>query len=57
MLYVGFGVVCGLASGFSYNAVLGTVGAWFPDKQGLVSGILPASRAMQIKPVDAIREE
>lgn len=31
MLYVGFGVVCGLASGFSYNAVLGTVGAWFPD--------------------------
>lgn len=40
MLYVGFGVVCGLASGFSYNAVLGTVGAWFPDKQGLVSGIL-----------------
>ena len=40
MLYVGFGVVCGLASGFSYNAVLGPVGAWFPDKQGLVSGIL-----------------
>lgn len=24
---------------------------------GLVAGILPASRAMQIKPVDAIREE
>jgi len=24
---------------------------------GLVAGILPANRAMQIKPVDAIREE
>lgn len=40
MLYIGFGVVCGFASGFSYNAVLATVGKWFPDKQGLISGIL-----------------
>ena len=36
MLYIGFG----FASGLSYNAVLGTVGKWFPDKAGLVSGIL-----------------
>ena len=40
MLYIGFGVICGFASGFSYNAVLATVGKWFPDKQGLISGIL-----------------
>lgn len=40
MLYIGFGVVCGFASGISYNAVLGTVGKWFPDKAGLVSGVL-----------------
>ena len=39
-LYLGFGVVCGFASGLSYNAVMGTVGKWFPDKQGLISGIL-----------------
>lgn len=40
VLYVGYGVFCGFASGFVYNAVLSTVGAWFPDKQGLMSGIL-----------------
>ena len=40
MLYISFGVICGFASGLSYNAVMGTVGKWFPDKQGLISGIL-----------------
>lgn len=40
MLYLGFGVLCGLGSGFAYNAVMGTICAWFPDKQGLISGIL-----------------
>ncbi|MCD8223761.1 MAG: MFS transporter [Clostridiales bacterium] len=40
MLYVGYGVCCGFASGFVYNAVLSTVGAWFPDKHGLISGVL-----------------
>ncbi len=39
-LYVGFGVLCGLGSGFAYNIVLSTISAWFPDKQGLASGIL-----------------
>lgn len=39
-LYISFGVVCGFASGFAYNAVLATVGKWFPDKPGLISGIL-----------------
>ncbi len=40
MLYVGFGVLCGLGAGFAYNAVMSTMSAWFPDKQGLISGIL-----------------
>ena len=40
MLYLGFGVLCGLGAGFAYNAVMGTICAWFPDKQGLISGIL-----------------
>lgn len=40
VLYVGYGVLCGFSSGFVYNAVLSTVSAWFPDKQGLMSGIL-----------------
>lgn len=40
MLYLGFGVLCGLGSGFAYNSVISTMSAWFPDKQGLISGIL-----------------
>ncbi len=40
LLYIGFGVVCGLGAGFAYNTVLSTMSQWFPDKQGLISGIL-----------------
>ncbi len=40
MLYIGFGVFSGFASGLAYNAVMSTVSKWFPDKQGLISGIL-----------------
>lgn len=40
VLYIGFGVFCGLGSGFAYNAVMSTISSWFPDKQGLISGIL-----------------
>lgn len=39
-LYISFGVICGLGSGLAYNAVMSTVGKWFPDKQGLISGVL-----------------
>lgn len=39
-MYIGFGVLCGLGAGISYNIVLSIVNAWFPDRQGLVSGIL-----------------
>jgi len=40
MLYLGFGILCGLGAGFAYNMVISTMSAWFPDKQGLISGIL-----------------
>lgn len=40
LLYIGFGVFCGLGAGFAYNGIMGTISAWFPDKQGLISGIL-----------------
>ncbi len=40
VLYLGYGVFCGFASGLVYNAVMSTMLGWFPDKQGMVSGIL-----------------
>ena len=40
VLYLGFGVLGGFASGLAYNAVMSTMMAWFPDKGGLISGIL-----------------
>ncbi|MEA4816654.1 MAG: OFA family MFS transporter [Lachnospiraceae bacterium] len=39
-LYISYGVVCGFGVGLVYNAVMGTVTKWFPDKQGFISGIL-----------------
>lgn len=39
-LYLGYGVLAGFGSGLAYNAVMSTMSTWFPDKQGLVSGIL-----------------
>ncbi len=40
LLYIGFGFMCGLGSGLSYNAVMSTMVRWFPDKPGLISGVL-----------------
>ncbi len=39
-LYIGYGIIAGLASGFAYNSVLGSVSKFFPDCPGLISGIL-----------------
>lgn len=39
-LYLGYGVLAGTASGFAYNTVMGSVTKFFPDKPGLISGIL-----------------
>ena len=39
-LYLGYGVLCGMASGFTYNAVISTIPGLFPKNSALVSGIL-----------------
>ena len=39
-IFIGFGGFGGLGAGLAYNVILSAVGAWFPDKQGLISGIL-----------------
>ena len=40
IVFLGFGLLAGLGAGLAYNAVLSAVSGWFPDKQGLISGIL-----------------
>lgn len=39
-LYIGYGILAGTGSGFAYNTIMGTVTKYFPDKPGLISGIL-----------------
>lgn len=40
LLYLTYGVLAGVGIGISYNVVIATVSAWFPDKKGLCSGCL-----------------
>ena len=40
LLYGSYGLLAGLGIGISYNVVISTVSAWFPDKKGLCSGCL-----------------
>lgn len=40
LLYIAYGVMAGAGIGMSYNVILSTVSAWFPDKKGLCSGVL-----------------
>lgn len=40
LLYIFYGGFTGLGVGIGYNVVLSCVSSWFPDKDGLVSGLL-----------------
>lgn len=40
LLYPFYGVMVGCGVGLSYNGILSTVSAWFPDKKGFCSGLL-----------------
>ncbi len=40
LLYIFYGGCTGLGVGIGYNVVLSAVNSWFPDKDGIVSGIL-----------------
>lgn len=40
LLYLTYGLLAGLGIGISYNVIVATVSAWFPDKKGLCSGCL-----------------
>ncbi len=40
MLYIGYGVLAGFASGIVYNSVMSALTKWYADKPGFISGIL-----------------
>lgn len=40
LLYVCYGVLSGFGTGLGYNAIVSGVGGWFPDKNGLATGVL-----------------
>ncbi|HWR24876.1 MAG TPA: MFS transporter [Methanosarcina sp.] len=39
-IFITYGVISGFGIGLSYNAVLSTVTRWFPEKPGVISGVL-----------------
>lgn len=42
LLYLGYGVFCGVGVGFIYGVPIATCTKWFPDKKGLISGMVIA---------------
>ena len=42
MLYLGYGVCCGIGVGYIYGVPIATSVKWFPEKKGLISGLTVA---------------
>lgn len=40
LLYIGYAFLAGTGIGISYNVIVSTVNAWFPDRKGFCSGCL-----------------
>ena len=40
LLFIGYALLAGTGIGISYNVIVSTVCAWFPDKKGFCSGCL-----------------
>ena len=40
MLYVFYGVIVGIGNGFGYSTPMPVASKWFPDKRGLVVGLM-----------------
>lgn len=38
--YLTYGVACGLGVGIAYNVILSNIIRWFPDRQGLATGVV-----------------
>lgn len=45
-IYFSFSFMCGMGSGICYNGVISSIPQWFPDKSGLVTGILLVGYAL-----------
>jgi OFA family oxalate/formate antiporter-like MFS transporter len=39
VLYIGYGLFCGIGLGFGYITPIATLVKWFPDKRGLITGL------------------
>ncbi|WP_425059376.1 L-lactate transporter [Sporomusa carbonis] len=39
VIYLGYGLICGLGLGFGYITPIATLVKWFPDKRGLITGL------------------
>ena len=39
VIYLGYGVLCGIGLGFGYITPVATLVKWFPDKRGLITGL------------------
>jgi OFA family oxalate/formate antiporter-like MFS transporter len=39
VIYLGYGLICGIGLGFGYITPIATLVRWFPDKRGLITGL------------------